>query len=303
MLLNLLALLILLALITAGVAMIIRALLEPAPGANTRCAACGRDAADLTDFTCPGCGRDVRDAGLTSTPLDSASARFWRAGTITVVVVSLALFVVALLAHSRSPRSFYMSSARLHAERTPTVIREIELEFNPIFRYGEVATMTGRLVADLTLTDGRMTALEVDVPQHIARAVDEAGNVKTYSAFDEAAVRDWLQTSGVDTTADDAGWAIHDLHYRMRAMIDPQLVARDEQWRGDPKHWSRSTWAGGRTGGRYAVPPPAPSTWAVAWLLSAVTWLVALRRWLRHPRLRRRPDHPRPQQGDAVVRA
>src|SRR5687768_600835 len=85
---NLLALLTLVTLIATGVAMIIRALLEPPPGSNTSCAACGHDAADLVDFKCPGCGRDVRDGGLTSRPADSAVARFWRAVAITCLAVA-----------------------------------------------------------------------------------------------------------------------------------------------------------------------------------------------------------------------
>src|SRR5687768_16435292 len=164
MLLNLLALLILLALIAAGVTMIIRALLEPPPGSATSCAACGRDAGDLTDFTCPGCGRDVREAGLTAMPLDSAAARFWRAAAVTCVAVAGFGFSHAALWRAAPAMTIYDANASLQPSFR-SEIESVEMKFDALSHGRGQSIERGRLVADLAVADGRMTTLEVDFPR------------------------------------------------------------------------------------------------------------------------------------------
>src|SRR5918994_5880780 len=100
MLVNVVALIVLLALIAIGIAVIVRALLAPVPGMTPCCARCGRDARELSDFTCPGCGYDVREAGLVAAPADSAAARFWRAAAITALVIGAWGFTNQFLAHA-----------------------------------------------------------------------------------------------------------------------------------------------------------------------------------------------------------
>ena len=274
MLLNLVALFILLALIAIGVAMIIRALLEPAPGANTSCAACGRDAADLVDFTCPGCRQDVRDAGLTSTPLDSAVARFWRAGAITCLAIAAVGFSSAALWRLAPATRVFDLSAELQPGFT-SAIERIDMKFDGASRQAgsdQEQTVRGRLVADLAVADGRMTALEVEFPDAAARVIDENGNATAPRPLSDAVVRRWFETAGVDTSG-AAGYAATALHDGI-ARLGRAPGFETYEWRHGMRYFS-----GGFGGSMHARPP----SWlvpvlAVTW---GIVWLLAMRRWLR----------------------
>jgi hypothetical protein len=280
MILNLLALLILLGLIATGVAVIVRALLEPPPGSNTRCAACGRDAADLVDFTCPGCGRDVRDGGLTSTPLDSPVARFWRAAAITCVAV-------AAFGFTSSVMWLLVPTTRIHdvsVDLQPnflTAIESIEMKFegvSPGGRRGDDAenVVRGRLVADLAVAEGRMTTLEVRFPEGAARVTDENGHgAAAERPLTEAAVRAWLEAAGVDTRAEAFDSVVRELQQRIGRMGQGWRPSDDEHEHAR----SRALFSGGRGASSYErVPAWLAPVSAIAW---AVVWLLALRRWLR----------------------
>ena len=275
MLLNLLALLILLGLIAIGVTLITRALLEPAPGSNTSCAACGRDAADLVDFTCPGCGRDVREAGLASAPLDSPVARFWRAATITCFVVAAFGFSIAALWHSAAAMQIFELSAELQPRFTSEIER-VDMKFDGASRLagpGRAQLVRGRLVADLAVADGRMTTLEVDFPDAAARVIDENGNATAVQPLSESVVRQWFDAAGVDTRAGDASYAVVAAHNSI-ARLGRAPGFDNADWRHGITYFS-----GGFGGSKYARPPRwlAPGL-SVAW---GLVWLLALRRWLR----------------------
>ena len=109
-----------------GVILIVRALLEPMPGATPACARCGHVAADMVDFTCPGCRHDVREAGLFAAPADSAAARFWRAAAITMAAVVGYTVVASTLMSDRQRRNAFETTLQLGPASGSSSIASVE---------------------------------------------------------------------------------------------------------------------------------------------------------------------------------
>src|SRR5688500_2065823 len=92
---DLMALIILLAVLAAGGVVLYRRLPRPGHGVSgaQACVACGMPAGRLSpdSFRCPGCGRDVRELGLAPAAGRSIARPFWWAVGWTVAVLILAV--------------------------------------------------------------------------------------------------------------------------------------------------------------------------------------------------------------------
>src|SRR5438045_6339254 len=103
MILNVIALLVLVAAVVIGLNILRDRLGRVRENVHPVCANCNTPAEALVSFTCPGCGQDVRERGLVVPQANSPLALFWRAVALSLMV-TIAAAVAYLLGNALLPR-------------------------------------------------------------------------------------------------------------------------------------------------------------------------------------------------------
>lgn len=264
MLLNLFALAVLVLAIVAGLTLLWHRL--SAAGAVQSfavCAHCGASAAAMTSFECPQCRRDVRTKGLIDGGTTAPATRFWRAMALTAGVAFAAMFAAELLAGAgRSGQWISAESDLTPAYGYEGPIEQLTVQFAGTGGSDQAAT-SGIAWADLYLTDGRVTSMEVAVPSMRARMTPPAGAATDLSPFDEASVRRWLAAAGLGAALEPLGGA--------RVLYDE--IASAIRGPSHPTRRSNTSWSRGSRRITYGSSPSGPLIVIVACL----GWLLGLR--------------------------
>ena len=258
------------------------------------CLACKSPAARLSpnSFICPACHRDVRDFGIGPRPTSPFQGPLWRVLTFSVILAVLAL-VASAIAFSALPRVHHVHTNQ-SLRMSGVDEQRVEMSVNG-FRTppdDADAPLEGDLIADLLLTTGDVSTLEVHSPALRYRVTDSAGHDRIPpsppGAFNESAVLQWLAASGLDTKRHHVRSRARRIYEQIREMLSlpptplPPLPTPDEP----PVSQSIS---GGSSYSGSTAPPQYVTPLAL--IISSILWLAGVCLILRH---RRTPPTPRP---------
>lgn len=283
--LNVAALLVLIASIVGAGALLRRALRRAQALAPSQCARCGTPGEELVDFTCPGCGRDVREHGLVTPAERSPAIVLGRFATASGMVAAAALlaFGGALLflpdeRHFHAEGQLSPSGSRPGAAPMPWNAIHVTAEGRGgANRHEDVGKpglrpVRGRADVEIQLPDGRWSTLRLEWPSRRARVrAPNGGPMTDAGTFGPAALRTWFASAGADVESADVQSRVDDLHSFLERLMTagrfPNLY-RDNQ--------SGFSW-GGSWGGSSDMPewiwPAQLLVWPAVWLL-AVMWML-----------------------------
>jgi hypothetical protein len=278
MMLNLVALVVMIACGVAGVAMLRARVRAAARDVGPVCGRCGWPARHLTDFVCPQCNHDVREMGLAVPPRRSPLGLFWRAVVAAVVAtIGGAAGYVVLGAVLPPERTFSMTLGLMPAGRGGPVtgpaakIDRIDLSFAGRAWWRRVR---GDIAVDVLLADGNGMSLHVDPATRAAEVTDVQGAVRGAGTFDAGVVEQMFRDAALDVSDPAVAAQAKALTAEVAGLTE------DREIQGTPARRSSDetlfgAWSGTISTWQASIVVP------VITIVSSTAWLVAMMLLLR----------------------